>query len=309
MTLHLSIPGLFEALRYEESLLTPSRAIFLARPRPHLRPLGLPLLHQSDLANMPRPRPSTNSTRHEDSPSPPIPHFRLQQASLDTTLAGEGAWCQAPRHENGVSRTHDRTAFPPQMIQVAGETDNEELFDKAMMSTDFCNQSTSIYHLGARENPAHSNTALGAGAEVPNDTSHHLQCREPSPSSEELGARQFSISVNASLYHTEFEHSNHIHLWLANTPGYCNVPSIAQGNDGVVVHRTSIRHRSNASTGWPTRGRDAASTRWKSRSSLSHDNDRDTMGAEGGFELIPVGPYERWIDIDKVSPGNAHRSA
>lgn len=238
---------------------------------------------------MPRSRPSTDSTRHKGSPSPPLPRSRLQQANLDTTLAGEGAWSQACPHENGLARNHDGTAFPPQMREVAGEIDNEELFDKTLMSTDFGIHPTSIHHLGAQGNPDHFNTAQGA--EFLNGTlAHNLQYRNLSLPSQELGAHQLTPSVNCSLYQTDLGLSHHVHLWLATTPGNCNVPSVTQENDGIVVHHSSTRDRSNASTGWPTRGCDAASTRWKSRSSISYDDNRDTMGAEGGFELMPGFP-------------------
>lgn len=256
---------------------------------------------------MPDSRSSTNSTRQENSPSPVIQRIGLQQANLDHTLAGGGAWSHASHLEDGNAQNNNGTAFPPPMTEFAGEIYNEELSDDTCIPADICLYSTNTNHRGAPQPPDHFQIAQGT--ELLNGTAYNTQFRKPSLSSEELGARQPTPSDNASLYQTDLGLSDQVHRWLATTPGHCNVHSVEQGNDRVVVQQSLTRKRIDASTGWSIRERDAASTRQESASTISYDNNRDTLGMVNRFELVPGALYNRSLGIDEVPGRRGHQFA
>lgn len=260
---------------------------------------------------MPGFRSSTTSTRHEDSPSPAPQRSSLHQADLDNILAGQGAWSHASRHENGNVRNHDGTAFPPLMIEFAVQTYNEELLDKILMSAGIWSPSTNTHHPGAQQNPDHVNhdhVNLAQDAEPVHGTALDLQCHKPSLSSEEFGACRLAANGNAGPHQIDLGLGDQIYLWLATTPGYCNVHSVEQGNDGALLHPSLTRKHIDASTGWPSREYDAASIRWKATSSISYDDDRDTLGMVTRFDVVPGAPYNISLDVDEMPGGSEHQS-
>lgn len=257
---------------------------------------------------MSSPRSSPTSTRHEDSPSLALQRSSLQQANLDNMLAGQGAWSHASHLGNGNVRNQDGTAFPPLMIEFAVESYNEELLDKTLMSVGIWCPSTTAHHPGAHQNPDHVN--LAQDAEPVHGTALDLQCHKPFLSSDELGTHRLAANGHAGPHQIDLGLGDQIHLWLATTPGRCNIHSVEQRNDGLFIHQSLTRKRIDASTGWSNREDHSESTRRKPTSSISYDNNRDTLGMVTPFELVPGVPYnDRSLDIDAVPGGSEHQSA
>lgn len=256
---------------------------------------------------MPGSWSSTGSTRHQNSPSPATQRIGLQQANLDHTLAGGGAWSHVSHLENGNVQNNNYTAFPPLMDEFAGEMCNGESPDDNWMPADIWTNSTNTNHRGAQQDPDH--VQIAQDAEFLNGTAHNPQYCKPSLSSEEPGDRYFTSSNIAGLYQTDLRLSDQIQLWLVTTPGHCNAYSIEQGNDGEFIHQSLTRKRIDASTGWSVRECDAASTHQAPTSSISHDNDRDTLGMANRFELVPGAPYNGSLDIDEVTGADEYQYA